>query len=178
MAVRVKQTEKIMSASIDHLPNPKLDLILERVVDVPSHLIWAAWTQPELLKKWFTPAPWQTTDCEIDLRPGGIFRTVMRGPDGPEFSNVGCYLEIVECKKLVWTGALGPGYRPLSSDALTKSPFFMTAVISLASKGPQTKYTAWVMHGDEGARKQHEQMGFNVGWGKALDQLVELIKKS
>ena len=49
-----------------------------------------AWTTPEHLKKWFTPAPWTTVDCEIDLRPGGIFRTVMRSPEGQEFPNVGC----------------------------------------------------------------------------------------
>ena len=41
-----------------------------------------AWTHPEHLKRWFTPAPWTTVDCEIDLRPGGIFRTTMRSPDG------------------------------------------------------------------------------------------------
>ena len=51
--------------------NPKLDLILERVVDVPREIVWAAWTKPEHIKKWFTPAPWKTVDCEIDLRPGG-----------------------------------------------------------------------------------------------------------
>ena len=63
----------------------KLDLVLERVVDVPRELVWAAWTKPEHIMKWFTPAPWTTVDCEIDLRPGGIFRTVMRSPEGQEF---------------------------------------------------------------------------------------------
>ena len=63
-------------------PDPALDLVLERVIDVPPERVWAAWTQPELVKKWFTPVPWQTADCQIDLRPGGIFRTVLEGPDG------------------------------------------------------------------------------------------------
>ena len=61
-----------------HPPDPRLDLILERIVDVPPELVWAAWTTPEHVKQWFTPAPWKTVECEIDLRPGGIFRTVMR----------------------------------------------------------------------------------------------------
>jgi uncharacterized protein YndB with AHSA1/START domain len=65
--------------------DPRLDLLLQRVVDVPPELVWAAWTKPEHVKKWFTPAPWTTVDCEIDLRPGGIFRTVMRSPEGQEF---------------------------------------------------------------------------------------------
>jgi uncharacterized protein YndB with AHSA1/START domain len=90
--------------------NSELDLVLERVVDVPRELVWAAWTRPEHIKKWFTPAPWTTVDCEIDLRPGGIFRTVMRSPEGQEHSGAGCYLEIVPNEKLVWTSALGPGY--------------------------------------------------------------------
>ena len=87
--------------------NPRLDLLLERVVEtVPPELVWAAWTVPEHVKKWFTPAPWVTTDCEIDLRPGGIFRTVMRGPEGQQITNIGCFLEIAPSRRLVWTIAL------------------------------------------------------------------------
>lgn len=97
-----------MNRSILHQPDPKLDLVFERIVDVPRELIWTAWTTPAQLKKWFTPAPWKTVDCEIDLRPGGLFRTVMRSPEGQELLNAGCYLEIVETEKLVWTNALAP----------------------------------------------------------------------
>jgi len=156
-----------------HRPDPALDLVLERVVDVPPALVWAAWTRPEHLKKWFTPAPWQTVDAEVDLRPGGIFRTVMRGPDGQQMDNAGCYLEIVENEKLVWTGALGPGYRP---QPLPAESFHMTAILTFEPHGAGTKYTALVVHGNEDARRKHEQMGFHDGWGKALDQLVALAK--
>jgi uncharacterized protein YndB with AHSA1/START domain len=155
-----------------HQPDPRLDLILERVVDVPAKLLWRGWTVPEQLKRWFTPAPWTTVDCEIDLRPGGIFRTVMRGPEGQQFDNVGCFLEIVPNQKLVWTGALGPGFRP--RPASTAFSVVMTAVITLQPRGNGTLYTALVIHGDEASRQQHEKMGFQQGWGKALDQLVAL----
>jgi uncharacterized protein YndB with AHSA1/START domain len=47
-----------MTPATTHKLDPKLDLVLERVVDVPPRLVWAAWTRPEHLKKWFTPAPW------------------------------------------------------------------------------------------------------------------------
>lgn len=146
-------------------PDPKLDLVLERVVDVSPKLVWAAWTQPEHLVHWFTPAPWTVSACEIDLRPGGMFRTVMRSPEGKEFPNVGCYLEIVPEKRLVWTDALLPGYRP------SVNPFF-TAVIALEPSGTGTRYVATAIHRDEEARKKHEEMGFHHGWGAALDQLV------
>ena len=162
-----------MTAPIVHQPDPRLDLVFERVVDVPAEFLWRGWTVDEQLKKWFTPAPWKTVDCEIDLRPGGKFRTVMRGPEGQEFDNVGCYLEIVPNRKLVWTGALGPGYRPRPVATPTGS-FVMTAVITLQPRDKGTLYTALVIHGDEESRKAHEKMGFHEGWGKALDQLVAL----
>jgi uncharacterized protein YndB with AHSA1/START domain len=161
-----------MTRTMTHKPDPKLDLVLERVVDVPPRLVWAAWTKPEYLKKWFTPAPWQTVDCEIDLRPGGIFRTVMRSPEGQEFPGAGCYLEVIENEKLVWTSALKPGYRPQNAPG----EFLFTAVILLEAHGAGTKYTATAIHGDEEGARKHANMGFQDGWGKALDQLVALAK--
>ena len=155
--------------------DPELDLVLERVVDVSPALVWKAWTEPEHLVKWFTPAPWTTVDCEMDLRPGGIFRTVFRSPEGEEFPNVGCFLEIQPNRRLVWTDALEPGFRPsrLEPDA----PFKFTAAILLEAAGKGTKYTAIAIHKDRDGRKAHEEMGFHEGWGKALDQLVEVANK-
>ena len=156
-------------------PDPKLDLVLERVVDIAPEKVWEAWTQPALLKQWFTPAPWQTLECEIDLRPGGRFYTVMRGPEGPAFNNNGCYLEIVPNRRLVWTGALVAGYRPQAN--VGALPFLLTAVIELQPEGSGTRYTATGMHGDEASCRKHAQMGFISGWGRALDQLVALMKQ-
>ena len=48
--------------------DPELDLVLERVVDVRPELVWQAWTRPEHIVNWFTPDPWKTIACEIDLR--------------------------------------------------------------------------------------------------------------
>ena len=93
-------------------PDPKLDLVLERTIDVPPALVWQAWTQPEHIKHWLTPAPWQTVRCDVDLRPRGRFRFVMRSPEGEEHTHDCCYLEIVEGSRLVWTNALLPGFRP------------------------------------------------------------------
>ncbi len=158
-------------------PDPRLDLMLERVVDVPPERVWAAWTQPELIKKWFTPAPWRTVDCEIDLRPGGIFRTTMQSPEGQDFPNLGCYLEVVPNTRLAWTNTLLPGFRPAASAAGEHcGGFFFTAVISLAPEGQGTRYSALVIHADEAGRARHEQMGFREGWSTALDQLVALVK--
>lgn len=151
--------------------DPELDLSFEREVDVTPEQVWAAWTQPEHVRKWFTPRPWTTTDCEIDLRPGGMFRTVMRSPEGESFPHVGCYLEVVPNERLVWTSALLPGYRPAPDEDL---PF--TAIISLRATARGTRYTAAAIHRDVVGRQKHEAMGFREGWGKALDQLVAFMK--
>lgn len=161
--------------------NSKLDLTFTRVVDVPRALVWRAWTEPELLKPWFCPLPWKTIDCEIDLRPGGLFRTTMQSPQGIEFPNAGCYLEVVPNEKLVWTNALLPGYRPSNLTATCGSDdasFMFTAMLELADEGPGTRYTATVIHADEAGCKTHAAMGFEGGWGTALDQLVAMIKKT
>lgn len=155
--------------------DPQFDLILERVVDVPPELVWKAWTTPEHLMPWFTPDPWKTVDCEIDLRPGGLFKTVMRSPEGVDSPNIGCYLEIVKNEKLVWTDALEPGFRPAQKPNDCFGSFF-TAMILLEPHGKGTKYTAIAIHGDEASRKKHEEMGFHEGWGTCLDQLVAYVK--
>ena len=161
-----------MTRATTYKQDSDLDLLLERVVDVPRELVWAAWTQPEHVKKWFAPRPFTTPDCEIDLRPGGIFRTVMRSPEGEQFDNAGCFLEVVENERLVFTSVLGPGFRPAKGVDI---PF--TAVISLEPAGEGTRYSALAMHGDVDIAKRHAEMGFSEGWGTALDQLVEVVRE-
>ena len=165
-----------MTQSKTPIADPRLDLVLERTVDVAPELVWRAWTEPEHLMPWFTPKPWSTVDCEIDLRAGGIFRTTMRSPEGVDYPNVGCYLEVVPQRKLVWTDALLPGFRPSGVAHDESSLGFMTGVILIEPHGAGTKYTAIAIHRDERGRKIHEEMGFHQGWGTALDQLVAYIK--
>ncbi len=150
--------------------DPRTDLVLERVVDVAPELVWKAWTTPEYLKQWFTPAPWKTVGCEIDLRPGGKFHTVMESPEGQQLPNTGCYLEVVPNERLVWTSALAPGYRP----QVDEMPF--TAIVELQPTAGGTRYRAVAVHQSSDHRRSHEEMGFQEGWGMALDQLVSLAK--
>lgn len=156
--------------------NGNLDLGLERTVDVPVELVWDAWTKPEQLMQWFCPLPWKTIECEIDLRPGGIFRTVMESPEGMKVPGTGCYLEVVPNKRLIWTSALHPGYRPSPLDANDTFGFF-TGVVNLEKTEKGTKYTAMAIHTDAEQKKKHEEMGFHDGWGTAFEQLVAMIKK-
>lgn len=153
----------------------KSDLVLERVVDVSPELLFKAWTTPKHLMPWFCPQPYRTIECEIDLKPGGIFFAQMVDPDGNKLpASPGCILEIVPNRKLVWTSALGPGYRPLDA---SKVPWFFTAVLTFEPHGNGgCKYTAMAVHASKEDADAHEKMGFSQGWGKLLEQLVEYVK--
>jgi uncharacterized protein YndB with AHSA1/START domain len=165
-----------MTRPITHELDPSLDLLLERIVDVPRALVWKAWTTPDVLMKWFTPDPWKTVECQIDLRPGGAFRTVMQSPEGELFPNVGCYIEVVENETLIWTNALTPGYRPATRPGDAPEDLIFTAVISLEPVGEGTRYTARVIHADAESCARHAAMGFHDGWGAALTQLVAVAQ--
>jgi uncharacterized protein YndB with AHSA1/START domain len=169
-----------MTMTATYQPNPLFDLRFSRVIDLPKEAVWRAWTEPELLKPWFCPLPWKTIDCYIDLRPGGSFRTTMSSPEGQEFPNRGCYLEVIPNQKLVWTNALLPGYRPgplTVAGGSEEAQFLFTAMLELADHAGGTLYTATVIHADEAGAKKHAAMGFEAGWGAALDQLVAMVKK-
>lgn len=152
--------------------NPDLDLELVREVPASPEAVFAAWTTPESLKQWFAPRPYSITQCEIDLRPGGGFRTAMNSPDGQElFDTTGCILEVVPNERLVWSEALTAGYRP------QPSPMPFTAILELRPNGSGgCHYRAIAVHQDAGGRKQHEEMGFHEGWGTVVDQMIEHLQ--
>ena len=84
-------------------------------------------------------------------------------------TNLGCCLEVVEKRKLVFTDALLPGFRP-------RDDGFFTAIVLIDPIKGGSKDTAWAIHKDEAGKKTHEDMGFHTGWGTALDQLVAHAK--
>ncbi len=153
------------------------DLVLERLLDAPRDLVWRAWTDPEQLKRWWAPKPYETPEVDMDLRPGGKFYTRMTGPDGFDFRGTGCFLEVVEGEKIVWTSALGPGYRPV--DVVEDCGGFpFTAIVTLEDNGDgRTRYKAVALHRNEKDRETHAAMGFQEGWGTCADQLGEVAKE-
>lgn len=152
--------------------NPASDreLVLTRLIDAPREKLFRAWTEPELMKQWFTPRPWTTPVIEVDLRPGGSNLIVMRGPDGTEFPNRGVYLEIVKNERLVFTDAYTKAWEP------SEKPFF-TGIITFEDEGGKTRYTARALHWTVADREAHEKMGFHEGWGLCADQLAELAAR-
>ena len=70
------------------------ELVMSRTFDAPRRLVFEAWSKAEHVAKWFTPRPLTTAECEVDFRPGGVFRVVMRFPDGLEHEFKGTFGEI------------------------------------------------------------------------------------
>ncbi len=151
------------------MTTPVHELKLTRLIDVPRHAIWRCWTEPELIKQWFTPRPWTTPVVEVDVRPGGASHMIFRGPEGEEFPNDGVYLEVVPDQRLVFTDAFRAGWVPSAKP-------FMTGIIALDDEGGKTRYTAMARHWTAEDKANHEQMGFHEGWGKATDQLEALAR--
>lgn len=149
---------------------PNFALTLERVMDAPVEKVWRCWTEAPLLEQWFCPKPWYVTDARMDLRPGGESYSVMNGPDGERFENLGVYLEVIPMKKIVTTDAFLPGWVPSGRAFMVAETLFEDA------GGGKTKYTARALHWTEEAMKEHEAMGFHDGWGMAADQLEALAK--
>lgn len=154
-------------------PAPALaerELVLTRIIDAPRERVYTAWTKR--LTEWWGPHGMTTPVCEMDLRPGGLFRTVMRAPDGTEYPTKGVFLDVVPNERIVFTDAYDSGWQP-STD------IFFTAITTFEEMpGGKTKYTARALHWTNENKEKHEQMGFHNGWGESLDRLVSLVTKN
>jgi uncharacterized protein YndB with AHSA1/START domain len=143
------------------------DLVLTRLIPAAPAALYRCWTEPDLIKRWFAPAPFVVSEAETELRPGGATRIVMRGPDGAEFPSAGIYLELVENARIVFTDAYVRAWEP------SAKPFF-TGIITFAPEGEVTRYTAQVRHWSAEDCAAHAAMGFHDGWGRCADQLAAL----
>ena len=151
--------------------DPTLDFAIERFIDAPTRLVWEALTKPEHLKEWYMPKAWgRVTRAEMDLRPGGIVRIDIAVADGQEVPNLGCILEVIPMKRLVWTSMLFPGYRPAVFDDVP-----ITAIITMETVGTGTRYVFTALHRNEADLEINKASGFYQGTEIAVDQFVEHV---
>lgn len=150
-------------------PLSERELILTRIIDAPRDRVFRAWTRH--LPEWWGPHGMTTPVCEMELRPGGAFRTVMRAPDGAEYPTKGIFLEVEEPVRIVFTDAFEPGWSPAPEA-------FFTAITTLEEiPGGRTRCTTRALHWTAASRERHERMGFRQGWGESLDRLAACAMK-
>ncbi len=145
----------------------KYELSITRLIEASPETVYRVWT--ERTGEWWAPKPYTTPEVNIDLRPGGRCRMLMRAPDGTNLPDEeGVFLEVEPNRRIVFTNAFAPGWIP-------QDPF-MVVIITFEPEGSGTRYTALVRHWNEETLKQHEAMGFHEGWGIVAGQLADLAE--
>jgi uncharacterized protein YndB with AHSA1/START domain len=139
------------------------EIVLTRVFDAARQLVWDAFTRPELLKRWFGPRGWALVACEVDLRVGGGFRFVLRGPDGREMGMRGVYREIV------------PPERSVHMESFDDYPGESQVTAVFVEQGGQTRLTATVLYPSKEVRDIVIQTGMEHGAAESYDKLAELL---
>ena len=101
-----------MSARRDGAEAPSdREIVTTRVFDAPRERVFKAWTDPDHLARWWGPQGFTNTFHEFDLRPGGVWRFVMHGPDGADYQNKSVFVEITKPERIVFDHVSGPRFR-------------------------------------------------------------------
>lgn len=88
------------------------EIVMTREFAAPRRMVFDAWTRPELLRRWYGARGWTMTGCEVDLRVGGRWRFVWRGPDSKDMGAAGVYREIAPPGRLVYTESFDEHWYP------------------------------------------------------------------
>ncbi|WP_420142548.1 SRPBCC family protein [Sphingomonas sp.] len=143
------------------------ELSVTALIEASPAEVYRVWI--ERLAEWWCPRPWMTEVVAIDPRPGGVFHTILRGPEGEANDLMGVFLDVVPGERIVTTDAFGPGWVP-------QVPF-MVGLWTFAEEGDHTRYTATARHWNADTLRQHEAMGFHDGWSQATAQLKALVER-
>ena len=142
------------------------EIAMIRVFDAPRSLVFDAWTRPELLKRWLgVRGGWTFAVCEVDLKVGGTYRFVWRGPDGKDMGMGGVYREIVPPERLVATETFDDPWYP--GEALD------TTV--LVEQGGKTTVTTTVLYASQEVRDAVLKSPMERGVAESYDKLAELL---
>jgi uncharacterized protein YndB with AHSA1/START domain len=149
-------------------PNERT-IVITRVFDAPRDLVFKAWTDAAHLAQWWGPKGFTNPVCEVDARPGGALRIVMRAPDGAEHAMTGVFREVAPPARLVFTSAaVARDGKPLLEGLTT---------VTFAEQGGKTKLTVEsraVGRVDYAARMLE---GMEAGWTQSIDRLGEQIAR-
>ena len=139
------------------------EIVMTRVFNAPRQLVYEAFTRPELMKRWFGPRGWSLVVCEIDLRVGGTFRFVLRGPDGRDLGMRGVYRE------------LAPPERSVHVESFDDFPGESIVTTVLVEHEGKTTLTATVLYPSKEIRDAVIQSGMEHGAAESYDKLAEVL---
>jgi uncharacterized protein YndB with AHSA1/START domain len=138
-------------------------ILITREFDAPKHLVYKAWTTPELVRRWWNAKRGEVTTCEIDLRVGGTWRYVMVTPDGMEVGFHGEFREIVPNERIVSTEVFEGMPEAAALNTLT-----------LDEEDGRTTLTVLVEHSSKEHRDGHINSGMEAGMQDAMDLLEQV----
>jgi uncharacterized protein YndB with AHSA1/START domain len=139
------------------------EIVLTRVFDAPRRLVWDAFTKPELLKRWFGPRGWSLVVCDVDLRVGGGFRFVLRGPDRRDMGMRGVYREIM------------PPERSVHMESFDDYPGESQVTAVFVEQAGKTTLSATVLYPSKEIRDAVIKSGMEHGAAESYDKLAELL---
>lgn len=144
---------------------PVWELKIDRLISAPRERVYKAWTDPEQMRQWFAPKPFELVVTKMDFRVGGRFEMAMKGPDGSRFPFTGTYRVIEPGKKLEWTGEFAEG--PVDQ---------MTTTVTFADEGGKTRVAAHQRFFVMTETIKHATAGAKQGWGMTMDQLTAYVE--
>ena len=139
------------------------EIVLTRVFNAPRSLVFDALTKPELLKRWMGPRGWSLVVSEIDLKVGGKWRSVLRGPDGRDMGMSGVYREIAPPERLV------------STEAFDDYPGNTLNTLTLSEQNGKTTLTCRILYPSKEIRDIVINSGMEHGAAECYDKLAELL---
>ena len=158
--------------------NSEKKLIIHRIFDAPRELLWKAWTDPEITKKWFGPRTYTIPFNSIDLRLGGKNITCMRSPEGKDMWSVGEYRELIPNERIVITDSFADenGNIVSASDYGMDPAFPLESIVVITFKDLDGK-TDFNMNYIDGTSPIPEKdlIDMTAGWNESFDKLDEYL---
>lgn len=144
------------------------EILMQRVINAPRELVFEVWTNPKHVGNWWGPSGFTTTTHEMEVRPGGIWRFIMHGPDGTDYHNKIVFIEVVKPEKLV--------YKHSGEEDTADINFHVT--VTFEKEGSKTKITMRsVFPTAEGKERVVREHGAIEGAKQHLDRLEEYVAK-
>jgi len=147
--------------SVD-LPSDR-EVALTRVFKAPRHLVYEAFSKPEILKRWFGPRGWSLITCDVDARAGGRFRFVLRAPDGHEIGMRGAYRE------------LSPPARSVHTESFDDFPGESQVTSVFTEQDGYTTLVATILYPSREIRDAVIKSGMEHGAAESYDKLEEIL---